>query len=149
MQNDEGSAYLDLALRNAQAVRDLERNTAPHPPRPQAVRLPRELEWPKVEDKLKYRHSDKRTPIEFRRALEMLTNHVGEIEYRLTLACQYEGTLQLFNYVHAYAYTVYTEVYRIRVYIRAEATWQANSHRLECSSGRSCQRDPGPRKDYK
>ena len=78
MQNDEGSAYLDLALRNAQAARDLERNAAPHPPRPQAVRLPRELEWPKVEDKLKYRHSDKRTPIEFRRALEMLTNHVAK-----------------------------------------------------------------------
>ena len=78
MRNPEGSEYLDLALRNAQAARDLERGTVPHPtPRPPVVRLPRELEWPKIDDKLKYRHSDKRTPVEFRRALEMLTNHVA------------------------------------------------------------------------
>jgi hypothetical protein len=61
MQNDEGSAYLDLALRNAQAARDLERNSAPHPPKPQAVRLPREYEsigsTPFTENKLLKRGS--------------------------------------------------------------------------------------------
>jgi hypothetical protein len=43
---------------------------------------------------------------------------MGEIAYRLTLACKYEGTLQLFNYVHAYAYTVYTK-YTAYAYISA------------------------------
>ncbi len=65
-------------MKNAQAARDLESRQSGangNVPRPPAVRLPRELEWPKIENP--YRHVDRRTPTEFRRTLEMQTNHVA------------------------------------------------------------------------
>ena len=62
-------------MKNAQAARDLESGANGNVPRPPAVRLPRELEWPKIENP--YRHVDRRTPTEFRRTLEMQTNHVA------------------------------------------------------------------------
>ena len=64
-----------MAMKNAQAARDLESGANGNVPRPPAVRLPRELEWPKIENP--YRHVDRRTPTEFRRTLEMQTNHVA------------------------------------------------------------------------
>ena len=67
-----------------------------------------------------------------------------DIAYRLTLACEYEGTLQLRTRVRVHR--VYRSIPRTRIYPALKQLGQANSHRLECSSGRSCQRDPGLRK---
>ena len=78
LQSETGEDYLDMAMKNAQAARDLESRQSGadgNVPRPPAVRLPRELEWPKIENP--YRHVDRRTPTEFRRTLEMQTNHVA------------------------------------------------------------------------
>ena len=78
LQSGTGEDYLDMAMKNAQAARDLESRQSGangNVPRPPAVRLPRELEWPKIENP--YRHVDRRTPTEFRRTLEMQTNHVA------------------------------------------------------------------------
>lgn len=78
LQSETGEDYLDMAMKNAQAARDLESRQSRadgNVPRPPAVRLPRELEWPKIENP--YRHVDRRTPTEFRRTLEMQTNHVA------------------------------------------------------------------------
>jgi hypothetical protein len=62
--------------------------------------------------------------------------------YRLTLACEYEGTLHLRTRVRVYR--VYS-IYRVRVYPTLEQLARANTPQVKCSSGRSCQRNPRPR----
>jgi hypothetical protein len=77
LQSGTGKENLGMAMINSQAARDLESRLSGNGNVPQlkVVRLPRELEWPNIDKP--YRYVDKRTPTEFRRTLEMHTNHVA------------------------------------------------------------------------